>query len=137
MKNWILFIVIALLASCAPRQKLIVGSWKFKDMKIESNLDSANLAFVSMAGNQMKTNISIKMEADSTYTIMQLKEQRAIRGKWWFSADKKNLFTNTDLGLNKYKVLKLTKNELVYEVLDNNGHLFKMMFTAITTAGSK
>jgi hypothetical protein len=68
---------------------------------------------------------------------MQLKEQRAIRGKWWFSADKKNLFTNTDLGLNKYKVLKLTKNELVYEVLDNNGHLFKMMFTAITTAGSK
>jgi len=126
-----LFVLIVLLAGCVAREKLVVRSWKFSDLKIESNLDSANMAFATMAGDQMKANISVKMEADSTYTITQLKEQRATRGKWWFSADKKTLFTNTDLGLNKYKVLKLTKNELVYETKDNNNHLYKMTFVAI------
>jgi len=137
MKKLVLFLCIALLASCASRQKLIVGSWKFKDMKPEAELDSAALAFVTMAADQMKTNLTTTMEADSSYTIMQLKEQRAIRGRWWFSADKKTLFTNTDLGYNQYKVLTLTKKELVYETKDNSGRLFKMILVPLTTAGSK
>ena len=139
MKNLFLFIVIGLLASCVARQKLVTGSWKFKDISIESDhKDSASLAFINMAAQQMKANINLTMEADSTYTIMQLKERTATRGKWWLSADKKSLFTQTDLGLNQYKILKLTKGQLVYEVKDPvSGQLMKMSCVALPTAGSK
>ena len=99
MKNLFLVLVIASLSSCVSREKLIVKSWKLDDMQLESSRDSAELAFINTAAASMRTNITMRMEADSTYTIMQLQEQKATRGKWWFSADKKRLYTKTDLGL--------------------------------------
>jgi hypothetical protein len=137
MRNRILLIVIVLLGSCAPRQKLLTGSWKFKDITNESVTDSASMVFINAATEQMRANLNITMEADSTYTIMQLKEKTATRGKWWLSADKKSLFTQTDLGLTKYRILKLTKTQLVYETKDPvSGQLMKMTCVNLT-AGSK
>jgi len=137
MRNWVLFIVVALLASCAPRQKLITGSWKFNDITPESIKDSSSMAFINTATEQMKANLNLTLEADSTYTIMQLKERTAVRGKWWLSADKKSLFTQTDLGLTKYKILKLTKTQLVYETKDPVSGMLMKMSCVNLTAGSK
>lgn len=132
MRNLILFVVIGMLASCVAREKLVVNSWKFNGVELENDRDSTRQAFAAMASAQMKANINIKMDADSSYTIMQLKEGTALHGKWWFSADKKVLFTKTDVGLNQYKILTLTKNKLVYEVKDaSSGQLLKMSCAAI------
>ena len=138
MKRIALFIMIGCLASCAPREKLITRAWKFKDVDFGNNTtDSAALAFYDNARYQMKTNLDFTMEADSTYTIMQLRERRATRGKWWFSADKKKLYTKTELGLTECKVVKLTKKSLVYETKDPSGKNIRMFCVAKEPAGSK
>ena len=123
MRNFTLFIVtVGLLASCAPREKLIAHGWKFKDVQIERDKDSTTQALQEKMQAQMVSNLLISMESDSGYTIRQLSEGNAIRGKWWFSADKKELNTKTDLGLNTYKIDKLTKKVLVYETVDPTSH---------------
>ena len=123
MRNIFLFIaVVTLLASCAPREKLIAHGWQFKDVHIEPDKDSTTQALQQKMEAQMVTNLLISMGSDSGYTIRQLKEGNAIRGKWWFSADKKELYTKTDLGLNTYKIDKLTKKVLVYETVDPTSH---------------
>ncbi len=138
MRNLFLFVVIALLSSCISREKLIVKSWKFDGMELLSSRDSAEVAFIQKASDQMKADITIRLEADSTYTIMQVKEQRAIRGKWWFSIDKKRLYTLTDLGLTESKVLKLTKSKLVYEAMSpGTNQVVKMTCVSIEPPGSK
>lgn len=133
-----MFVIICFLASCAPREKLISRAWKFKDVEFGNKTsDSTTLAFYDNARYQMKTNLDFTMEADSTYTIMQLKERRAIRGKWWFSADKKKMYTQTELGLTECKVIKLTKKALVYETTEPSGKTVTMICVAKEPAGSK
>ena len=137
MRYLVLFIAISLLASCASREKLIARAWKFKDWQFENVTDSASLAFGQKVREQMKTNIDFSMDADSTYTIWQLKNMEAVRGNWWFSADKKQLFTKTDMGLTQSKVLTLTKKLLVFETKDPSGQMIKMTCVAKAPAGSK
>jgi len=123
MRNLILFVaIVGLLASCAPREKLIAHGWQFKDVVLEPEKDSVAAAFQVKIHDQMINNLLISMESDSGYTIRQLAEGKAIRGKWWFSPDKKEFYTKTDLGLNTYKIIKLTKNVLVYETTDPSSH---------------
>ncbi len=137
MKKVVFFAAIALLASCAPREKLIMRGWKFSDVDLGSAKDSASQAFAAMAGNQMKANIQLEMLSDSTYNIRQLKEGEVIRGKWWFSADKKHLFTKTDLAYTDYKVVKLTSKILVIETSDKSGRIIKMVCVPMASPGSK
>ena len=137
MRNTCLFALICLLACCAPREKLVARNWKIKDVEFETVNDSAAIAFANMARQQMKSNINITMGADSSYTIWQLKDMTATRGKWWFSADKKQLYTKTDLGITEMKVLKLTKKDLVFESKDPSGKTIKMICVAKGPEGSK
>ncbi len=137
MRYSALFVVIGLLASCTSPEKLITRAWKFKDWQFENVTDSASVAFGQQVREQMKTNIDFSMEADSTYTIWQLKSMEPVRGKWWFSADKKQLFTKTDMGLTQSKVLNLTKNLLVFETKDPSGKMIKMTCVAKPAKGSK
>lgn len=99
--------------------------------------DSSAVAFHEMARQQMLTNILVSMESDSSYAIRQLKEGRVIRGKWWFSADKKQLFFSTDLGLTQAEVLKLTSKQLVYRAKDPSGQPVTMWFVPTEPKGSK
>jgi len=123
MQNLTLFIaIVGLLASCTPREKLIAHGWQFKDVKIERDRDSTTQALQQKMEAQMVANLLISMQADSSYTIRQLKEGKAIRGKWWLSADKKQFYTKTDLGLTTYKIDKLTQKVLVYETIDPTSH---------------
>jgi hypothetical protein len=137
MRNICVFAIVVLLASCAPREKLICRSWKFKDVEFPATQDSASAAFTAMARQQMLSNINFTMETDSTYTIWQLKGMIPTRGKWWFSADKKQLFTETDLGLTPSKVIKLTKSSLVFESKDPSGKPVRLICVAIGPEGSK
>ena len=139
MRNVVLFtVVLMLLASCVSREKLIARSWKFSGMELENNTDSTALSFANTISEQWKANLNIELGADSSYTILQLKEGTAVHGRWWLSADKKVLFTKTDLGLNQYNVLLLTKNKLDYEMKDPvSGQLFKVSCIAIVHRGSK
>jgi hypothetical protein len=127
MRYLVIFLVVCGLAACAPREKLISRGWKIVDVDMGPAKDSAALAFQEMAREQMRTNLLFEMEMDSSYVIRQLKEGTAIRGKWWFSADKKDLFTKNYLAFQQSKVLKLTKKTLVFETKDASGNMVKMI----------
>ena len=127
MRYLVLFFVVCGLAACAPREKLISRGWKVDDVDMGPAKDSAALAFQEMAREQMRTNLLFELEMDSSYVIRQLKEGTAIRGKWWFSADKKELFTKNELAFQQSKVLKLTKKTLVFETKDAAGGMVKMI----------
>ena len=130
-------VLVVILASCAPREKLITGTWKIKDVDFVTAKDSLSRDFAAKVKDQFLNNINLTLEADSTYTIMQLKGMIPTRGKWWFSADKKILVTKTDLGLTESKVIRLTKNSLVFESKDPSGNNIKMYCVPKAPAGSK
>ena len=125
MRYLVLFLVVCGLAACAPRERLISRGWKIDDVDMGPAKDSAALAFQEMARQQMKTNLLFELHADSSYVIRQLKEGTAIRGKWWFSADKKQLFTKNELAFQQNNVIKLTKKTLIFETKDASGNMVK------------
>ena len=138
MRNIFVFVILAAaLASCVSKEKLVARGWKFKDANLGVAKDSANGAFLEMARQQMITNLTISMDMDSSYSIRQLKEGAVIRGKWWFSADKKHIFFKTDHGLNQADILMLNSKTLVYTITDKAGQVAKMTFVPTEPKGSK
>src|ERR1700751_3138255 len=109
MKPVIVFAcLILLLASCATPEKLISRKWTVVEASVNDSLNPLSQMQKEILNTALTKNVFFTMKPDSTYIVQSNKQ--IVTGKWWFSANKKTVYTVPgESSKVDAKILKLSK----------------------------
>ncbi len=113
MKYPLLVSSLFFLAACSTPQKAILQTWKITDVQFLDSLNTLSEKQKDIITSKLKNDIQFTFLADSAYQILSGTE--VINGKWWFSADKKTLFTTTKENTVSSKIYELKKKGFKFE----------------------
>jgi hypothetical protein len=134
MKKIIPLLIIAALASCSSPVKLLSKTWKITDLTFDADKNSFNSRQQAEIRQQLLHETDFTFKPDSSYIVH--KKDETVNGKWWFSSDKKTLYTtNQTMGLIDSKIIKLNGKTLAFETVNKNGQ--KMIFTCLPVTDKK
>jgi hypothetical protein len=133
VRNVFVFIILSLFASCNTPEKLISCTWKIKDVVMTKDGRPVTDVIQGLIKQQMIENTKLIVgRKDSSYTILQIKENNATPGKWWFSKDKKELFTHNETNDIDAKIIELKKESLIMESKTADGKVIRLVCVPAT-----
>jgi|ERR1043165_4434122 hypothetical protein len=124
---------IALLASCATTEKMLMRQWKVVDVQIVDSLGSLTPTQLEALTRTMKQDLVFNVGPDSAYHVAIGKN--TVAGKWWLSPDKKTFYTTDGKEVVPGKMISLSKTGFEYE-MDATGGL-KIHLTCNAIANGK
>ena len=101
------------LAACSTPQKAILQTWKITDVQFIDSLNTLPEKQKDIITSKLKKDIQFAFLPDSVYQVVSSTE--VINGKWWFSADKKTLFTTAKEKTISSKIYELKKKGFKFE----------------------
>lgn len=133
MKYIFIISVLFFLASCSTPQKAILQTWKITDVQFMDTLNTLPEKQKDIIATKLKNDIQFAFLPDSVYQVVSGTE--VINGKWWFSADKKTLFTNAKEKTISSKIYELKKKGFKFESEGDMNQSF--LFTCIPLVTDK
>lgn len=131
MQRLLVFVLLTGLTACSSPEKLLCGHWQANEVKF-----TARSQYNLPEQNQMRYTITrettFQFKRDSVY---ELTTQGTLRqGKWWFSADKKTLFTVLDGDTSRTLVTTLNKKVFAFDPQSDAGEIESIICYPSTTA---
>ncbi len=133
MKYLVMVCSLFFLAACSVPQKAILQTWKITDVQFLDSLNTLPEKQKSIIASKLKNDIQFSFLADSAYQVISGSE--VINGRWWFSVDKKTLFTTTQQKIVESKIYELKKKGFKFE---SAGDMYQsFLFTCIPAITEK
>ena len=123
-------IVLILFAACISPQKALMQTWKIEDIVFLDSLNTFTIEQKTTLTNNLKNDIQFSFLADSVYRVKG--KEQAVDGKWWFSADKKTLFTTNPQGTIESKIYELKKIKFRFESQGDKNQSFVFICSPVT-----
>ncbi len=124
---------LLVLTACVSPKKALMQSWKIDDVVFLDSLNTMTPEQKMILTRNLKNDIRFEFLADSVYRVTTSEE--TVKGKWWFSKDKKVLFTVNEQGTIESKIHELKKDKLRFE--SSSEHDQSFIFTCSPVTGSK
>ena len=129
--KYIYVILLPFLMSCTSQHKLIMQTWKITDVVFLDSLNTISTPQKTMMANELKKSIQFTFLADSAYQVKSGNDM--INGRWWFSKDKKSLFTTTQEGTVESKIHELKKANFKFESMSELNQSFLFTCSPVST----
>ena len=113
MKHLFVLSIPFFLTACSTPQKAILQTWKINDVQFLDSLNTLPEMQKDIITLKLKKDIQFSFLPDSVFQVLSGSEIR--NGRWWFSADKKTLFTSTQQKTIESKIYELKKKSFRFE----------------------